>query len=274
MEVGRAVDQDEVEAVADLPDKRGRARCWSRSGRPGRGRCSGSGGRARGRSRPRRTAVGRISSSGAGTRPSPNRAAIDRRAGRARIASGPMNAWVKLACGSTSRRSTRRPSLASVPARWNVVEVLPTPPLRFRGRRWRRASGPLPGEDRRPLHRARVTYQGSAGTRAWGPPFQLGLHRANHLRSRPSAVRCDRSQIAKSGSSQEFTPSHQPEKCAPDPPFSGPAGREAGIAFGNRTWGASWRICQRPQSSCSCEPTAGTTGPTSGRTRGGGRRGE
>ena len=47
------------------------------------------------------------------------------------VATGPQKPCDRLAWGSLSSRRTRRPSAASVPARWCVVLVLPTPPFWF-----------------------------------------------------------------------------------------------------------------------------------------------
>ena len=75
--------------------------------------------------------VGRMSSSGAGGMPSSNSAAMVELRASDRMASGPQKPWVRLACGSASIRSTRRPARENVPARWWQVDVLPTPPFWF-----------------------------------------------------------------------------------------------------------------------------------------------
>ena len=48
-----------------------------------------------------------------------------------RAATGPQNPWVRDDWGSLSISRTRRPIWASVPARWCVQLVLPTPPFWF-----------------------------------------------------------------------------------------------------------------------------------------------
>src|SRR4051794_2950382 len=66
--------------------------------------------------------------SGNGSSPAYSAATVDA-GSRAAVATGPQNPCVRLAWGSLSTSSTRRPSWASVPARWWQVLVLPTPPF-------------------------------------------------------------------------------------------------------------------------------------------------
>src|SRR5262249_39582718 len=64
----------------------------------------------------------------------PRRTAVIVTAGSScRVVAGPHHPWVRLLCGSVSTMSTRFPNArASVPARWCVQLVLPTPPFWFR----------------------------------------------------------------------------------------------------------------------------------------------
>src|SRR4051812_45296312 len=77
-------------------------------------------------------AVGRTRSRGETAPESSRMAAMVSRGSRSSATSGPSSPCVRLAWPSTSTSRIFRPRRASVPARWWTVDVLPTPPFRFR----------------------------------------------------------------------------------------------------------------------------------------------
>ena len=97
--------------------------------------------------------LGRISASGVGSNDGSNSAATVASDAIDRVASGPKNPCVSDACGSLSISRTRRPLLASAPARWKQDDVLPTPPFWFK-RVMVSMAGPHSGHRRRKYHGA------------------------------------------------------------------------------------------------------------------------
>src|SRR5208337_708449 len=112
--------------------------------------------------------------------------------GRARVASGPKNPWVRLACGSLSINSTRHPDLANAADRWKHEDVLPTPPFWFRNVMVQ-ATGGSPwfgGRDGEPfpwcvIHRESSPHQRRRFTVNRSPPSLSVIHRESPHKKSP-----------------------------------------------------------------------------------------